>query len=156
MDLVQMPQSMVDFLLDKTVQAMLDNTSQFTTLDVKNYFRNKYSNLYMTQDMVSNFMNNNYKNYNLEFTTNGQYRTYYISEPAFQLDNEDDNEDYYTSSSKGAILIKGMHYAHLLNALVKEFSLNTGITKPFLKSFFENLKTDNEELFNLLKEYTKR
>lgn len=149
MVLTTIPTTMVEFLLDKSIQAMLQSSNKLTTLDVKNYFRNTYNGIYIDQAMVSNFMNDNYKNYNLTYNDNGTYREYYINDV-----NTDSK--YYFSQSDGMIEISGMHDNHLLNALVKKLNERTNLSKSFIKSLLDELKNDDTELSNLFTEYINR
>jgi len=149
MVLTSVPNTMLEFLLDKSIQAMLQSSNKLTTLDLKNYFRNTYNGIYIDQAMVSNFLNDNYKNYNLTYTDNGTYREYYIN-------NIDTNSKYYFSQSDGMIDISSMHDNHLLNALIKKLNEKTNLSKSFIKSLLEELKNDDTELANLFTEYMSR
>mgnify|MGYP003618145490 CR=1 FL=1 len=149
MALTYVPVSMTNYLLDLCIQAMLKNSNELTTLELKEYFRNNYGNIYMDQSMVSNYLNENYTNYNLSFTDNGTYREYYINTKL-------NDKRYYISESKGLVKISDMHSNHLINALVKEINVRTNLSKSFIKNLLLELKENESELAALFNEFLER
>lgn len=146
--LIRIPQEMLESLLQITVKGLLINHNTLTTLDIKNEFRNNYKNIYIDQNQVSNYMMNNFTSFNLGFTDNGKYRTY------FKMTNVAKTQDYYNSMTKGLMLISDMHITHLKNAIVKEINELTGYNKENIKDILSIF--ENKECTSLLKEFINR
>jgi len=146
MGLITIPSVMAESLLDLVIVSMLSNKNSITTLDVKNEFRATHPNILMNQSTVSNYLADNYENYNLTFSDNGTYRTY----------SKLPKVPYYKSETKGLIKICDMQYNHLENALIKEMSIEFDINKYKAKEIIDSLFQPNTLIFNLFKEYACR
>lgn len=75
-----------------------------TTLELKEYLRERFSAFFWGQEYVSSFMSQT----DYPFTDNGTYRTYIMSK-----------EPMYNSASKGLIPISSMDPKHARNAFLK-------------------------------------
>jgi hypothetical protein len=137
--LMQVSREMLNQFIDNCIKDYLENSDSLTTLDLKNYFRRAFRNIEITQSDVSEYMNENYQTYNLEYTDNGTYRTYYLSD-----------EPTYTSKSLGTIRISALQHNHLLRIIAKEFN---NLKKD---EIYDVLHEADGLLFNLLKEYISR
>ncbi|HMT01733.1 MAG TPA: hypothetical protein PKD00_00245 [Burkholderiales bacterium] len=137
--LVNLDKAVLDSFIDICLKNYLTVKDSFTTLDFKNYFRENNRFINISQDNISQFLMRNHKNYDLFFTDNGTYRTYYVQK-----------EPLYFSKSKGTIKISSMESTHLMRAIAKEVS-NTDKSDLFLM-----LKSRDLPLFELLKEYISR
>jgi arginine repressor len=62
--------------LQQAVESILATQKGVTTLEIKKHLQ--HSNLWAVQWKVSSKMNELYETFNLDFTTNGSYRTYFL------------------------------------------------------------------------------
>lgn len=147
MALTTIPTTFMNCLLDICVNTLLERDNSVTTLDLKNEFRNNYKNIYIDQKIVSGYLNSNYTRLNLSYTDNGSYRTYFV----YNNDSE-----YYNSETKGKVKIADMHTKHLLNALVKQMSEFTNLSKDTCRQLINELLFNNSTLGNLFREYQER
>lgn len=148
MDLMKLPQSMMDFMLDATLTRVLTTTDTITSLDLKETFRKKHTGLYVDQNMVSAWLQANYTKYDLDVTDNGLYRIYTKNSV---IDNE-----YYISATKGRLKIHDMNFQHLENALVKLMKEETGLSKSDCRSILNMLLEKDTDINNLFNEYNSR
>jgi hypothetical protein len=148
MDLVKIPQTMLEYLLDINLNKILKDNDTVTTLELKELFRKNYNGIYIDQAMVSNFLNDNYTNYDLHYVDNGIYRIY-------TKNNVIDNE-YYMSATKGRLKIADMNFQHLENALVKLMKEQTGLSKSDCRNILEMLLEKDSDINNLFNEYISR
>lgn len=146
MALTSIPQTFMNCLLDICVNKLLERDNSVTTLDLKNEFRSNYKGLYIDQKIVSDYLNDTYNKYNLSFTDNGTYRTYYLN----------NDSEYYESATKGRVKISDMHTKHLHNALVKQTSEFTNLSKDTCRQLINELLFTDSTLHNLFTEYQER